>query len=68
MPDTFTCAVCRQTFEVAHSDEEALAEATALFGETLGDDPVAVCDACYREMDAALPIAQWIEDERKGRG
>ncbi len=54
MSDTFTCALCRQTFNRVRSQEEAHAEA-----ERLWEKPVEewdggyeeVCDDCYRKID-----------------
>jgi len=40
----FTCANCGRTFEKGRSDEEALAEATARFGDDEKDLAV-VCDS-----------------------
>ena len=60
MPDEFTCAQCGGTFDKEWSDEEALAEAAENFGEI--DDPVVICDDCYKRMIAWLPPMQWKED------
>lgn len=47
------------------SYEKALAEAKALFGETLGDDPGVVCDRCFQHMNAIMPMRKWIEENRR---
>jgi hypothetical protein len=45
-----TCALCKQQFETARSDEDALTEARQVFGRQLVDhEPLAVvCDDCYQ--------------------
>jgi hypothetical protein len=47
---SYTCAACGKTYPKVVSDEEAMAEAVALHGDMLGDDPAVVCDACWRKM------------------
>jgi hypothetical protein len=49
--DEFTCARCRRKFNKGRSDEEALAEAEALFtpGEMDGNLEI-ICDDCYKEF------------------
>lgn len=42
--ETFTCAVCGETFECEWSEEEAVAEAEAIFGKGVMEDYVIVCD------------------------
>ncbi len=49
-PDEYTCSVCRETFDYEWTDEEAMAEAEAIFGDSLGDDPAVVCDDCWHKM------------------
>lgn len=61
MSNTHTCAQCGAMFESDWSDEEAQAEADAVFGDTL-IDPVVVCDDCYKAMTKAYPPAQWRRD------
>jgi len=53
-PGTYRCAACGGVFNEGWLDEEARAEALALFGKD-GHDPsmVKVCDDCFRAMDAA---------------
>lgn len=64
MAETFTCAVCDGTFEKEWTDEEAMAEATGIFGDQLGDDPEVVCDDCFNKMNEALPIAKFTSERR----
>lgn len=45
----FTCDGCGETFPKGWSDEEAQAEADAVFPEGI-DDPAMVCDECYEGM------------------
>ena len=58
----FTCAHCGGTFEKEWSDDEAMAEAAANWGDKL-EDPVPVCDDCYRAMTALLPIAEYLAQQ-----
>ena len=55
MSDTFTCARCGGTFPKGWSDEEAAAEAAAIFtpAELAATD--VVCDDCFRLFMPALP-------------
>ncbi len=46
---SYTCEMCRGTFESDRSDEEALIEAQQKYGELLGDDPAVVCDDCWKQ-------------------
>lgn len=51
--DEYQCAACGGMFISGRSDADAQAEATALFGENVMREPVAVvCDDCFREMSA----------------
>ena len=50
MPDTFTCSICRGTFEKAWSDDEAKAEAAVNYPTTPFEDCGIVCDNCYHEL------------------
>jgi DNA-directed RNA polymerase subunit RPC12/RpoP len=50
MADTYTCAACGKTFRKAWSDEEALAELEATFGDLPGVPLEMVCDTCYHEL------------------
>jgi len=47
--NTFTCAICGETFEKGWMDEEAAAEAEKVFGAHLDDDAV-VCDDCFKQF------------------
>ena len=53
--DTFTCANCGETFPKGWSDEEAQAEAEAIFtpAELAATD--IVCDDCFKLAMEALP-------------
>ena len=48
--DTYTCAVCGETFEKGWTDEEALSEATELYGEIPPEERAVICDVCYKSM------------------
>lgn len=57
-PATFACSACGGTFPKARSDEEALVESQAVFGDHAPADLAVVCDDCYREiMDQPQPTA-----------
>ena len=52
MTHTFTCAMCRQTFESDRTEEEADAECLAVFGCTKETEPCnEVCDDCWGRID-----------------
>jgi nitrate/TMAO reductase-like tetraheme cytochrome c subunit len=48
--DTFTCDACHRTFPKDISDEEAMAEATAIFGEIPPEERAVVCDDCWKAL------------------
>lgn len=50
MSNTFTCAVCRETFEKGWSDEEAREELGETFPDFEPQDCELVCDDCYKRM------------------
>lgn len=52
MTDEYTCDNCGRTFEKTWSDDDALAEATELFGEIPPEERAIVCDDCWREIMA----------------
>jgi DNA-directed RNA polymerase subunit RPC12/RpoP len=49
MADTYTCANCKEVFEKAWSDEEALEESKEKFGEYPQEQMEIVCDGCYKK-------------------
>lgn len=49
---TYTCAACGGTFELARPDDEARAEAHALFGSQTEGPMSVVCEDCWRVMAA----------------
>ncbi len=51
---TYTCARCHRTFETGWSDEEAMAECKANFGEMRKEELAIICDDCYKRIDPAL--------------
>jgi hypothetical protein len=56
-PKSFTCCyICEVEFEPAWTDEEAIAEKNALFGDVPMEDCEVVCDPCWR-MVMGLPPA-----------
>lgn len=53
--DTYTCARCGGEFGSDRSDEEARAEAVALWGpEALKPGVVVVCDDCFKFLTAPI--------------
>ena len=54
MSDTYTCSVCKGVFAKAWSDEEAVAETRAMYGDEIADsieETCAVtCDDCHKEF------------------
>ena len=55
MSDTFTCANCGETFPKGWSDEEAAAEAEAIFTPAELAATEVVCDDCFKLAMEALP-------------
>lgn len=51
-PGTFRCEHCGGVFDKGRSDEEARAEAQALFPGLRQEDAAVVCDDCHREFMA----------------
>lgn len=47
-PPRYTCDACHRTLEYGWKDEDAKAEAKALFGEM--KCPSIVCDDCFKKM------------------
>ena len=61
----FRCAQCHGEFETGWSEEEAKAEALALFAitdATPADALAEVCDDCFQKMTAAYPPEQYMRD------
>jgi hypothetical protein len=51
MADTYECAVCHGVFEKGWTDEEANAEAAAIFGAAPPEDERdVVCDDCWVKL------------------
>lgn len=48
MSHFYTCEECGETFEAEWSDEEAQAEARALFPGVPQEDMAVVCDDCWQ--------------------
>jgi hypothetical protein len=70
-PETFTCAVCGETFEKAWSDEDADAEAAALWTpEELAGGIAIICDDCFQpniervqeEVRALRSFVAWVRE------
>ena len=55
MSDTFTCANCGGTFGKGRPDEEAAAEARAIFSPAELAAESVVCDLCFQLFMPALP-------------
>lgn len=51
----YQCGACKGVFPKVWSDEEAMAESHAIFGEMPPEDTAIVCDVCYREMMGLPP-------------
>ena len=47
---TFTCAMCKHTFESDWTEAEAQAEYESAFGAYAETDKSAVCDDCYKKF------------------
>ena len=50
MSNLYRCASCREEFEKGRSDEEAMQESVALFGELPPEQLAIVCDDCFVAM------------------
>jgi uncharacterized protein with PIN domain len=50
---TYTCAMCKETFEKGVSDEEAIAEMESHFGKVPIEELAVVCNDCYKLIDPA---------------
>lgn len=47
---TYTCELCRGTFDKTISDEQAVAERTVLWPNEEPDGFALVCDECFEEI------------------
>ncbi len=56
MANTFTCCVCKETFDKGWTDEEAAAERKELFGGPSEPTDVTVCEECFQVMRKRVPI------------
>lgn len=59
MEETFTCAVCGETFTKARTDEEALAETVELFGPVDDDEMEVICNSCFLVLSSLVDPRQW---------
>jgi hypothetical protein len=50
MPREYTCECCKQTFTEGWSNEEAMSEMKASFGNMRPEELSVVCDDCYQKM------------------
>ena len=51
MTNTFTCAMCGGTFERNRSDQEAMEETRAIFGDDVTlEECDLVCDGCWQSI------------------
>ena len=48
---TYTCAICGETYEYEWSDEEALAEFKAKYGDVPEEERDVICDDCYQPFE-----------------
>ncbi len=53
MADTYTCEMCKGTFDKGWTDEEAQAEAERLFPGMDHSDMAMLCDDCFQKIQAA---------------
>lgn len=66
MSATFTCAVCKETFASAWSDDEARAELRSNFGNVPVEQCALACEDCVRKGDL-LRRAAAFHRTRKGQ-
>ena len=50
--DQYICAQCHKVFDKARSDDDALADARAMFGEIPPQEQATICDDCHRILMA----------------
>lgn len=48
--EMFTCVNCGQTFPKAWSDEEAMEESRAIWGDLPREELVQICDDCFNRL------------------
>lgn len=48
--DPYVCGLCEEMFQKGQSDEDAQAEAERNLAEDTLDDPVIVCNSCYKVL------------------
>jgi len=52
-PETYVCGLCHEEFFKGWSDNEAEAEANAVFGDDVLEEECAIlCDDCYKKVMA----------------
>ncbi len=54
--DTFTCAICKGTFNKIRSDEEVRAEYAQRFPEqhAAGEERIVVCEDCFTKVTGGI--------------
>jgi hypothetical protein len=54
--DTFTCAICKGTFNKIRSDEEVAAEYKERFPEAhvAVEEHIVVCEDCFRDVTGGM--------------
>lgn len=52
MTETFECEHCHRTFTKVWTDEQALDDATKVFGEIEESERAIVCEDCYERIMA----------------
>ena len=50
-PREYTCARCGNTYEYEWTDEEALKEMRATYGDLPPEDRAVICDDCFKEFE-----------------
>jgi len=48
--NSYTCAMCHQTYDKAWSDDEAMQETTSYWPNIAAEDCAVVCDDCFKKI------------------
>lgn len=54
MSNEFTCAVCGETYEKAHTEEEAKEEFELLYPDEPFDEAELICEDCFQKFYAFM--------------
>lgn len=66
MADSFTCAMCGETFTKGRPDADAVAEMETWFGEVPVADRAVVCKDCFKKIHPADHPRQVAAARRQG--